>query len=158
MFLVSERMSVAWPGRRSRVLFALLSLVMPNDHETFGILTNVHWYLALLCFLVLVSDPPRSIGAHALDAAILILGGLSGPFCMLLLPVALWQCAVSRNGASYGRAAIVLLTACVQAYCLLFVGAGRSVGSLGASPMVLMKIIALIPLGAELGVHYLQFL
>lgn len=158
MFLVSGRMADAWPGRRSRLLFALLVLAMPNARETFGILTNVHWYVALLAFLVLVSRPPRGAAGRAFDAAVLTLAGLSGPFCVFLLPVVFWQWRRQRNAATVSRGLILLLTAAIQIGYLLFGDGGRPATPLGATPFLLLKILALIPLGAQAGVHVIELL
>lgn len=155
VFLVSARMDRAWPGRWTRALFALIVLLLPNEIEFYVNLTNAQWNLALLAFLVLVADAPRSRAAWAFDSAVLLLCGLSGPFCLLLMPVALLELGEHRDGTRIARAALLGATALVQAGCLLAAPhGGRTTAPLGAGPVVFARIAALqILLGAELGYY-----
>lgn len=76
--------------------------------------TNAQVQLALLSFLVLVAAPATTLAWRSFDAAVLLLSGLSGPFCLLLVPVAVvawWQ---GRTRSHAERLACVLLAAAVQ--------------------------------------------
>ena len=56
--LLSRRLDAAWPSVPARLLFALLSVALPNAWEVHANLTNAQWHLAIAAFLVLVG-PPR---------------------------------------------------------------------------------------------------
>ena len=155
LFLVSARMAPLWPQTWARVLFALIFLVLPNEIELYVNLTNAPWNLTLLAFLVLVSAPPVSRSGKVFDALVLLLSGLSGPFCLILLPVALLHVLEDRNRTNIWRAGLLCALALVQICCLLGTPHhGRSTAPLGAAPRMLARIISLeILLGAELGFY-----
>ncbi|MBV8592045.1 MAG: hypothetical protein JO212_18650 [Acetobacteraceae bacterium] len=152
-FLVSHRMQGAWPSSWARWLFALGYIGLPNSDEVYANLTNGQWHLAVLAFLVLVSDPPTSWRSWAFDVAVLILSGLTGPFCLMLLPVAGWQVLRNReNPAAFARLSLVLVAVLVQSGVLLATIANRIHGPLGAGPRTLARIVSMqILLGAALG-------
>jgi hypothetical protein len=155
IYLVSRRMDAAWPDRASRYLFALLYLVMPNAPETAAGLTNSQWYLAILAFLLIVSTPPVGAFGRMAETVVLLVAGFSGPFCILLMPAALWEtfCAGGSGRAAAWRRLIALaVTCCVQGALILgLAGESRVVGPLGATPDLLIRIVGMIGLGAELG-------
>lgn len=152
LFLVSGRMAAAWPQPWARLAFALIALALPNELDLYVNLTNSQWHLALLAFLVLVSAPPESRAGHTFDAVVLLLCGLSGPFCLVLAPVAAWQVIAQRSRTSVVRAAILGGTALMQIGWLLGSPHARSTAALGAGPRLLARIVALdVLLGAELG-------
>ncbi len=153
-FLVSRRMDAAWPHRPSRYLFALLYLLMPNAPETSAGLTNSQWYLAILAFLVVVSSPPKRLVGRLVETLVLVVAGLSGPFCILLVAPALWQALASEaahRGDAWRRLAVLMGTGLVQAAFVLILSDGRAVGPLGATPDIFVRLFAMISLGAELG-------
>ncbi len=155
VFLVSDRMAAAWPGQWARALFALIYLLLPNSSEVHANLTNTHWHLAFLAFLVLASAPPRGWGARMFDGAVLVLSGLSGPFCLFLAPVALWRLARERSREMLWRAGIVCCAGVVQAGFILG-QPSRPPMDLGAGPRPLAAIIALqVVFGTILGRHAL---
>ena len=149
-FLVSHRMDRAWPDRRSRILLALLYAALPNASEVFDNVTNAQWHLAVLAFLVLASSPPNGRVGAVLDGSVLLVSGLSGPFCILLAPMALHRWWRERNGATSARAAVVLLTAAVQAGSLLAGVHTRSGSELGATPALLARIVVQQVIGGPL--------
>jgi hypothetical protein len=152
LFLVSDRMAAAWPQLWPRLAFAIVALVLPNELDLYVNLTNSQWNLALLAFLVLVSAPPETRAGQIFDSLVLLLGGLSGPFCLMLAPVATWQVIEQRSRTSFARAAILGATALVQLGCMLGSPHARSAAPLGAGPRSLARIVALdVLLGAQLG-------
>lgn len=152
LFLVSSRMADAWPDARGRLLFALLWLALPNTSEVYVNLTNGQWHLATLAFLVLLSRPSRRRAVRGLDGAVLLLSGVSGPFCVVLAPVAAWLACTRRDRTSLWRAAAVFAAAAVQGACVLATIGDRSPAVLGAGPRMLARIVSQqVVLGAILG-------
>ncbi len=151
--LVSSRLDDAWPHRGSRILFAFLYLLLPNSFEVYANLTNAQWHLSLVAFLLLVAKPAATIPGRVADLAVLALSGLSGPFCLFLLPVAAWQVWCRRDPDSTRKLALVVVCCGVQA--ILAIQSGRGATSvLGAGPRRLAAIVALqIILGTESGRH-----
>jgi hypothetical protein len=155
IFLVSSRMDAVWPDRASRCLFALLYLLMPNAPETAAGLTNSQWYLAILAFLLIVSTPPSGFLGRLVETVVLLVAGFSGPFCILLMPAAVWEAFVAgRSGRADSLRRLITLAAAglVQATLILLVaGGGRGSAPLGATPDLLIRIVGMISLGAEFG-------
>jgi hypothetical protein len=153
VFIVSARMSTVWPSTPARFLFAFIYVALPNCFETHANLTNVQWHLSILAFFVLVSAPAESRLGKAGDLVALALSGLSGPFCIFLLPVAIWQLRVDYSTGQLHRTCIVAITSMIQGGFLLTAVAGsRSAAGLGACVGNLAHIVVVqILLGALLG-------
>ena len=160
LFLVSDRMDGPWPSRPGRAMFAVAYLTLQNSGEVYVNLTNAQWHLALLAFLVVAGDPPSSRPGRAFDAAVLALSGLSGPFCLCLLPVAAWAALRLRGRSRQERALVVLATVLIQgAFVLETAATGRIPQHLGASALLLARIVALqVAVGALMGEHTIGWL
>ncbi|MGE0222245.1 MAG: hypothetical protein AB7F35_23735 [Acetobacteraceae bacterium] len=157
-FLLSPRLDAAWPSRLGRVLFALVFVMLPNTYEGFVNVTNTQWYLAILAFLVLVSRPGRVWPSGVFDAGVLGVGGLTGPFCLFLLPVAAWAWWADRDRARLLRLLLVGGACVVQALCLFAtMDTTRTTAPLGAGVVLLARIVSQqVFLGGLLGVPYIQ--
>ncbi len=143
VFLVSGRWRAAWPDPWTRWLAALAYVALPNAFEVYVNLTNAQWHLAALGFLIVVADPPRSRAAQVFDGAALLLSGLSGPFCLLLAPIAAWQAWERLDRVALWRLGLVLLAVAVQVGFLMhMVGSGRSTAPLGAGAELLARFLA----------------
>jgi hypothetical protein len=152
-YLVSDRMSAAWPSTAGRILFALVYLLLPNSAEVYANLTNAQFHLAFFAFLVLASTPPAGWAGAGLDAFILVLSGLSGPFCIFLAPVAVLRAWRDRDSTRYWRAAVVLAS-CVVQIGVLSLSYRRPGSMLGAGPRRLAVIVAFrVVLAALVGRH-----
>ncbi len=128
-----------------RVLIALLYLGLPHVGEVWGKLVNSQWQLAVLSFLILIAEPPRSRAGTWFDVAALAIGALTGPFSILLLPIALLVALFRHSSRNVIQLAIVALGAAVQGVLLLTKGRPPNTSSLGAS----------VPLFCKIVVHYL---
>jgi hypothetical protein len=157
-FLVSGRMSSVWPSVWERFLFAFIYVALPNSFETHLNLTNAQWHLAILSFFILVARPAENRLGRAGDILALALSGLSGPFCLLLMPIALWQLWNDRSTPRVQRAVIVAITCMIQGgFLIATVGLTRSTAALGASGNTLARIIVVqILLGGLLGVRVMS--
>lgn len=154
LFLVSSRMAAAWPDARGRVLFALVWLVLPNTREVYVNLTNAQWHIAALGFLVLLSRAPATAAARGFDMAALAVCGLSGPFCLVLAPVAAWLAVACRTRAALWRAGLLCVAAAVQAGVVVATVGERGATELGGGPRMLARIVAQqVMAGALVGEH-----
>jgi hypothetical protein len=132
LLLLSRRFDIIWPSYWSRLLFAFVYIALPNSFETFGNLTNSQWYLAILSFLVVVSVTPRGLAGRITDSLALIISGLSGPFCLMLTPIAIWAWWQDRRADRLLRLAVTLGASAVQLSMLVqTMGQARPAGSLG---------------------------
>ncbi|MCU1494642.1 MAG: hypothetical protein JWO62_2406 [Acidimicrobiaceae bacterium] len=85
-FLASRRLEGVVASRATRLVLAAIYLVAPNAREVNANLTNAQWHLALLAVLVVLARP-GSGPWRAFDVVAVALSGLTGPFCIALLPV-----------------------------------------------------------------------
>lgn len=158
LFLASSRIAPLWPHARQRGAFALLYLALPNSFETLGTLTNIQWHLALLAYMVVIAPPPRRAWCGLFDAGVLVVGGLSGPFAILLAPFAAYRTWTFRRDpparrVSVWRLAIVVACACVQG-CFILSVSRHFPAPLGAGFIPLARIVATrVVLSFLLSVH-----
>ncbi len=141
VFLVSERMANVIPERRWRMFLAFLYLAVPHSAEVFVNVTNSQWHLALLACLILLAGKPASTGWKAWDVIAVALMALSGPFCILLLPIAALQFLRDRNFHRGMLALTISAGSLIQLSNYLFTG--REIKpQLGASIDLLFQILA----------------
>jgi hypothetical protein len=86
-FLLSSRFAAVIPRLDARILIAFLYLAIPNSWEVHANLTNAHWHLALLAFMVLIATPSITCASQMFDRAVVLASGLSGPFSLFLMPL-----------------------------------------------------------------------
>ncbi len=116
IYLSSARMREVAP-LGVRVLVAALYLGIPNVWRVHGNMTSSQWYLALLSLLIFVGSPPRSTWATVFDVTVLALCCATGPFSILLLPIAVivaWrrrESWVVRRSAVFAAATILSVAA-----------------------------------------------
>ena len=142
-FLLSSRCASLGPVP-VRLLLAFLYLSLPNSRELSANITNVHSYLALLVLLVIIAAPGDSTEWRCADVSVVLLGSLTGPFVIMLWPLAAAIWGWMRR-TRWSVALLAAMTGCavVQGLTLLrFGSAARVPGPLGASPLLLAKIVA----------------
>jgi len=118
LFLLSDRFAWAVPGRARRLVLAVGLVAVPNLMEVHVNVSNSQVHLAFLACLVLLAEPRRSAAWRTFDVSCLLLSGLSGPFCILLLPVAALCWWHHRDRWSAIRLLCVLGPAVLQAAIL----------------------------------------
>jgi hypothetical protein len=102
--------------------------------------TNAQWHLALLACLLISAVAAKTTWEKMLDVSALILCGFTGPFCLMLLPVALLMAWKRPDSWRKIPVAIMAVTSAIQLGALLV--AGRPPLPLGASAELLVEILA----------------
>ena len=87
-----------------------------------------------------------------------MLSGLSVPFRLLLLPVAVWQFAETRSRTALWRLGLLFAAGLVQVVCLVTTISTRAAAPLGAGPRRLRIVALNIVLAVLLGQHTLPHL
>ncbi len=141
LFLVSDRMATLLPERKWRVLLAFFYLALPHAAEVFLNVTNSQWHLALLACLILLAAKPVTVGWKAVDIFAVAIMAVSGPCCILLLPIAAVQFFRHRDRHLGILALILAAGSMIQLSNYLLVG--REIRpQLGASIDLLSQILA----------------
>ncbi len=131
-FIISRRMATAVPRRSIRLLLAVIYLALPNSREVNANLTNAQWHLALLAVLVVLATPATTWWWRAYDLAIIAISGLTGPFCIALLPIAVVMYLARRKRWTIWLLIGICVTAAIQLTELATSDRGRY-GGLGAT-------------------------
>jgi hypothetical protein len=156
--LLSSR-SAAWGSLKFRVMLAGIYLVLPNSEQMSCGITESLWFLALCAFLVLIASAPKTAAGWSFDVLILLLCGLTGPFCILLLPIAIFLAWKNRDRRHRAFAGILVALSMVQAWAIHLGSSGdpfdhRLTGlkAMGPTPALFARILASqIYLGTLLG-------
>jgi hypothetical protein len=152
--LLASRSS-AWGTLQFRLLFAAVYLVLPNCTEVSYGLTNAQWPLALIAFLLLVAPVPQSTPERFFDILLFLLCGVTGPFSIFLLPIAIFLAWKRRENWRRIPVVIFTVTCIVQSWAMLFLApAARAHRALGATPQLLARLLAgQVYFGALLGTN-----
>jgi hypothetical protein len=137
-----SRRCAPWGPLPVRMLMAVLYIVIPNAPEIHIVMTNAMWHLAVLQVLLAFSVPPLSWRGRVLDILLFGIGSVSGPFCMLLLPLVAVYYWVRRQ--SWTLVILGLLSAGVllQIFYLAHSVRSASAQPLGVTALSLLRIVA----------------
>jgi hypothetical protein len=130
-----------WGPLWLRGLQAALYVVLPNSSELDVTITNAHWHLALIACLISFAKNPGNAFWRIFDAVILLLTGLTGPWCLVLTPLILVFWWYRRQRWSLVMASLLATCAAVQVSELL-AHVGRPLTPIGASIALLLRLIA----------------
>lgn len=147
---LSSRFSEFVPDRRTRLFVSFLYLVLPNSWEVNASLAAIKFHFALLAFMVLsVRKADRPLHLF-LDRIVILLSGLTGPFGILLTPIAAVFWIVRRERRSFEL--FMLLGVCTLIQCFFLLGRTRAQLTLGATPELFFRILSTqIVLGSLIG-------
>lgn len=141
LFLISSRGASLCPSLFLRCAIGLAWCAIPNAWEGYGNLTNSQWHLCILSFLIVMSAAPRRVGEWIFDCSMLAVGALSGPFSLVLAPVAALRVWQERSKASVIRFGLIAIGAIIQG--LLIHATQRGIPpNLGASPIAFVRLIS----------------
>jgi hypothetical protein len=140
-FVVSSRYT-NWMGPFPiRLVAAVLYCAMPNSFEVHCIQLHSRVHLAVLAALLIVSAPSRSLAGKLFDGSVLIVSGLSGPFALILAPVAGWQYWIKRDPATRRNFLILAVALVLEIFALIYSSRSRFGVPIGASFPEAIRII-----------------
>jgi hypothetical protein len=139
--LLLSRSSV-WGSLRFRMAMAVIYISLPNSAEiSFGI-TESQWVVALAAFLLLVASTPNGRYARLLDCLFILLAGLSGPFCIFMLPISAFLAWHRLQPWRWVPVAILACCSLVQICGLIILDpSGRPRHALGTSIGLFTRIL-----------------
>ncbi len=141
--ILSSRFASAIPNFSTRFLLALIYLALPNSYEIYANIASTQWYLALLACMVILAKPSPHLEWRIFDFTVVLLSALTGPFAILLVPLALlyWWLRPDQWTLILNLGLAIGLV--LQGFALRFVtGTPRSISPLEASPELLLKILS----------------
>lgn len=118
-FLLSPRIEKLLPNLWWRGLAAFIYLGIPHSYETHGNLTNVQWHLALLSCLIIISLPAKTSLGKVFDICVISIFAVSGPFCLLLFPLAVLKYWFTKERHTLILVSIILVGCFIQGLSLL---------------------------------------
>jgi hypothetical protein len=147
--LLSSRSS-AWGTLQFRAVMAGIYLALPNSAEVSSGITESLWHLAFCAFLLLVAAKPKRIAGWLFDIVTLVLCGLTGPFCVFLLPIAFYLARKENDRRRWSITGDLFVFSLIQAWALFIVGSSRDpldhrqtgLSVLGPSPALFTRILA----------------
>jgi hypothetical protein len=150
--LMSAR-SAGWGPARFRALLGAAILLLPDYGEMSYSITESQWLLALSVFLVLVAEPPKGTAGKVFDGILIVLSGVSGPFCAFFLPIAALIAWKRKNPWSWVPVGLLAAAVFIQSDALFVIDrSGRAHVPLGVGPTLFTRILGgNVFLGAILG-------
>ena len=150
--LLSSRCAT-WGPLSVRALFALAYVCLPNSRELDATITEGQWHIALLASIVILASPAKSWAWRTFDIFVIFLCGLTGPFCLLLLPVGVAFWWMRRDRWRLFLIAAIAACSLLQVSALYFTASTtRAQMTLGATPQLFLKLLAgQVYLGAVIG-------
>src|SRR5260370_20757998 len=139
LFLSSRFRAIPY---KVRVLGSLLYLALPNAFEIHANTTNIHWHLALLALLVLLSHAEAAKAWRYFDYAVLSFALVDGPLGILLIPVAAALLWLRRDRRTVACLWVMIPFAALQSLFILFSNSRRPAPN-GASLEPLAGILCL---------------
>jgi hypothetical protein len=136
-----SRRCTSWGPLPVRMLMAALYIAIPDAPEVHVVLTNAMWHLALLQVLLAFSVPPLSWRGRMSDLTLFGIGGISGPFCILLLPAVAAYWWFRRQRWTLVVLGVMSLGALIQVVSILH-AVKRPGAPLGVTPLRLLRIVA----------------
>jgi len=130
-------------------LLALAIVAVPDTGEVFLTVANIQWITALALVMALLKRDPGDAAELAGDSAILLLAGLTGPFCIMLLPFFLFRALSRASLQSWALFAIVLMTAFAQGRLILRdppAGLAEGIPWLAGIPRLSAPVLSRVPL------------
>jgi hypothetical protein len=154
-FLLSSRCS-RWGPLKLRYLMAVAYVALPNSSELDAVITEAQWHLALLASLIVLSVPSTRRAWRLFDVLITLLSGLTGPFCLVLFPIA--GVVYWKRRAMWHLVIAVLLAGCTAVQFIALAtttSATRIQETLGATPSLFLRMLSGdVYLGAMLGQNH----
>jgi hypothetical protein len=147
--ILSRRAERYAPDVRLRILFALLYVAVIRAPEVDETAVNAQWHLAVAGLLVLLAAPPRHRWQRVGDGVILVLMASTGPFCIVLLPLA-WLHRRARDATSVPGWMIGILAAGAVLQLLSLAGAFSSVNGTLVDPRPSVSLQPTLHLAARI--------
>ncbi|TVM05453.1 hypothetical protein DPQ33_19650 [Oceanidesulfovibrio indonesiensis] len=96
MFLLSKRLDMY--SIYARFMIGAFLIFMPHLEEVHANITNAHWYLSMLLFMVLIAKKPTTLSGKIHDVIVLIIAGFSGPFIVFMTPLLALKLVSNASG------------------------------------------------------------
>lgn len=129
------------PSLAARLVLSVLYIAQPYTTEVHANLTNAQWHLAVSAALVCCFNHWKGKWQAVFDLGLVALSGVSGPFCILLLPGVAWLAYRRRDRRTAWLLGFLVACAVVQlALAIPQMGVSRAVAPLGATWQGFMRI------------------
>lgn len=110
----------AWAPLPTRMVLAAIYVAIPNSREIHVVATNSMWHLAVSAVLIAFASSPRTWRGRVFDSVLLLEASISGPFCIVLVPLILIFWWRRRQPWSLVISAVTGIGAFTQMLLILF--------------------------------------
>lgn len=156
--ILSSRFCELIPDWKTRLFLSFLYLNLPNSWEINAGIISGKTHLSVLAFMILSVSPSSHLLWLFFDTGIVLLSGLSGPFCIILTPLSALFLLDRRDMRSLALFVLIGICAVIQGIFLM-TGDARPQRALGATPELFVKILTTqVFLGALVGQKGLELL
>ncbi len=132
-----------WGSLPLRLVMGFLYIALPNSRELDVVITNAQWHLALLACILVLASSPVTWKWRVFDICLLLLSGLTGPFCLLLLPIAVIMWWMRRS--NWRIVTSLVVAGCALAQLLVLYRADPSIrysAPLGATTRLFIDLLS----------------
>ena len=114
-----------------KFLFALVYLLLPVANETYGTLTNIHWYLQIYGALIFFALPTQNRAIKYLEYAFVIICSLTGITFLFIMVFAILARFIQKeaNSLQWKILAMCIPGTLIQLYGILFIPANINITS-----------------------------
>lgn len=144
--LWSNRFSKIIPSNKAKLAISIIYLILPTIREVHSNITNAHWHLALYAFMIIIAPSAKATAEKIHDIIFMIIAGLSGPFSIILSPIAIifwWFKRKNVTSFFYVLSFLIFLSATIQLLSVSLTSVStRSQASLGASIELFIRLIS----------------
>ena len=139
--LLSARSS-AWGSLGFRALMAATYIALPDNTEIMFGITWAQWPLGLCLVLLVVASMPKTWSGRIFDCIFLLVAGLTGPFSILVSPIAVFLAWRGKERWRWMQCAVLGSCAMIQLWALLILDPkGRSSSPNGITAAILTRIL-----------------
>ena len=132
----------AWGPLSMRAFMGFVYIALPNTMELDAAIEEGQWHLALLACILVLACIPKTVLWRIFDTCVILLSGLSGPFSIVLLPIAIVFWWFRRERWRLVVIGLIAVTSAIQLSALLqSASATRPRVGLGATPELFLKLL-----------------
>ncbi len=142
-----------------KFLFALVYLLLPVASETYGTLTNIHWYLQIYGVLIFFALPSQNRPIKYIEYLFIIICSVTGITFLFIMAFAILTKFIQKeaNSLQWKVLAICIPGCLIQLYGILFIPANLNITSTSNEGIQLGQLLARLYWNNIIGMYFGKF-